>query len=231
MFTKKQVYANPKTMIKFLASILTFALLAPIALASTELTYYTTNTGCNHPFIDMLNHWAEEEVCFLYDQEVVQGHSERNYLPDYEVTRAEFLKISLLNLAYVVYAVQTADFTDVTPGSWYYQYATYARSKGFISGYGDGSFHPNDNITRAEAISMTMDIAGIITYGTSSTTNRFSDVSTNDWFASAVAVATDYGIIEGYGDGSFRPDANLSRAEAGIIAHRIWDYLNYDEVY
>ena len=215
-------------MIKFLSTLLAFTLLAPLALASTELTYYTTPTGCQHPFIDILDHWSEEEVCFLYDQEVVQGHSERNYLPNSNVTRAEFLKISLLNLGYVIYAVQSADFTDVNPGDWYYQYATFARSKGFVSGYDDGSFLPNNDITRGEAIVMTLDIAGIIAYGTSDTINRYYDVSTSDWFAPAVAVATDYGIIEGYGDGSFRPHDQITRAEAAVIAQRIWNYLNYD---
>ena len=43
-------------------------------------------------FIDILDHWAEEEICFLYSQNDIEGYSERNFLPDNDITRAEFLK-------------------------------------------------------------------------------------------------------------------------------------------
>lgn len=185
----------------------------------------TTDDGCEHPFVDVDGHWAEEEICFLYNEGIVSGYSERNYSPDGFITRAEFLKISLLNLSYNVYAVQSASFTDVNPGDWYYQYVTFARSKGFVTGYSDGSFHPNSNITRAEAISMIMQISGIIDYDTFGSEANFSDVSGNDWFASAVNVALEYDIISGYGDGTFRPHNNLTRAEAAVIAESVWDEL------
>ncbi len=207
---------------KLLTISLSFLLLSQVALAAD---YYTTPEGCNHSFIDIIDHWSEESICFLYEQGVVEGHSDRNYLPDSEVTRAEFLKISLLNLGYVTYAVQSAGFTDVNPGDWYYQYATFARSKGFVSGYNDGSFKPNNSITRAEAVVMIIDIADIINYDTSYTAANYSDVSNSDWYATAVSLATSLGIVEGYGDNSFRPDNPITRAEAAIIAQRIWDYL------
>lgn len=212
-------------MIRILATIVATLLLTPLVFASTALTYYTTDEGCEHPFIDIVDHWAEEQICFLYDQEVIEGKSERNYMPYEDVTRAEFLKISLLNLGYTVYAVQSAEFNDTYPGDWYYQYATYARSKGFVEGYDDGSFKPNSEITRAEAVVMIMDIAGITAYDTSGILNRYDDVSTSDWFGQAVAMATDLGIVEGYGDGSFRPYNDISRDEAAVIAHRVWEYL------
>ncbi len=187
----------------------------------------TTESGCEHPFIDILDHWAEEEICFLYSQNDIEGYSERNFLPDNDITRAEFLKISLLNLGYTVYSVQSSEFTDITEGDWYYQYVTFAKSKSFVSGYSDGSFHPNDTITRAEAVVMITQIAGIIDYDTSSLTS-FSDVKADDWFGTAVAVATQYEIVEGYGDGTFRPTSNISRAEAATIAVRVWYTLYVD---
>ncbi len=202
----------------FLATLL-LALLAPTAHAEI------TDDGCEHSFIDVDGHWAEEEICFLYSEGIIQGYSDKNFSPNNEVTRAEFLKISLLNVGYTVYAVQSASFTDVNPGDWYYQYVTFARSKGFVSGYSDGSFHPNDSITRAEAVTMIMDIAEIINYEAYNFESRFSDVTSTDWFADAVAAATEYGIVGGYGDGTFRPNSNLTRAEAAVIAQRVWDEL------
>ncbi|MFA4814940.1 MAG: S-layer homology domain-containing protein [Candidatus Gracilibacteria bacterium] len=202
----------------FLATLL-FALFAPIAQAEI------TDNSCLHPFIDVDGHWAEEEICFLYNESILAGYSDRNFLPDNEITRAEFLKISLLNVGYTVYAVQSAAFTDVNPGDWYYQYVTFARSKGFVSGYGDGSFHPNNSITRAEAVTMIMNIADIIEYDAYNFESKFSDVTGTDWFANAVAAATTYGIVDGYGDGTFRPTGKLTRAEAAVIAERVWNEL------
>ncbi len=165
---KKLDSANLTNMRKLLAAAITFALLIQPALAS--VTYYTTSEGCSHPFIDMVEHWAEQEVCYLYSQNVVQGHSERNFNPNDYITRAEFLKISLLHLGHNVYSVQSAEFDDIEPGDWYYRYITFARSKGFVSGYNDETFRPNDNITRGEAIVMIMAIAGISTYESSYST-------------------------------------------------------------
>lgn len=180
---------------------------------------------CTATFIDIDEHWAEEEICFLYNEGVVEGYSDRNYKPDGNVTRAEFLKISLLNLGYTVYSVQSASFSDLTPGDWYYPYVTFAKSKGFVSGYQDGTFHPNEAITRAEAVTMITRIAGIIDYDVSNTIVHFYDVDSYDWFIQAVAVALEYDIIEGYGDGSFRPNNWLTRAEAAVIAVKTWEAL------
>ena len=204
---------------KLLATILLFALFTPLVQAET------TNTGCTHPFIDMADHWAEEATCFMYDEGIVSGYSERNFLPNNQITRAEFLKISLLNLSYTVYPVQSASFTDVNEGDWYYSYVTFARSKGFVSGYTDGTFHPNDNITRAEAVTMILQIAGIVSYDVQGFESDFSDVSMDDWFGDAVAAAVDMEIVEGYGDGTFRPTSHLTRAEAVVVAQRVWEEL------
>ena len=208
-----------------LQKLVVIATLLILAFLSSSAWAETTDLGCEHPFIDVVDHWAEESICFLYNQGVVEGHSERNFLPSEEITRAEFLKISLLNLGYTVYAVQAASFPDVNPGDWYYQYVTFAKSKGFIQGYPDGSFHPNTPITRAEAVVLITQIAGIIAYDISSTLTGFSDVNWDDWFAVAIAVATQYEIVEGYGDGSFRPHNELSRAEATVIAQNVWNAL------
>lgn len=204
---------------KLLAATLLFALLTPLVQAET------TNTGCTHPFIDVADHWAEEEICFMYDEGIVSGYSERNFLPNNYITRAEFLKISILNLSYTVYPVQSAGFSDVSADDWYYSYVTFARSKGFITGYSDGTFHPNDYITRAEAVSMSMQMSGIIEYDSFGFESQFSDVSGDDWYGYAVSAAVDYGIVNGYGDGTFRPNNNITRAEATVIAERVWEEL------
>lgn len=203
------------------------AALALTLLASTAnaADYYTSSNGCTHQFLDVVGHWAENDICYLYSQGVVSGYSERTYAPNNSITRAEFLKIALAHLGYNVYAVQSASFTDISSGDWYYRYATFARSKGFISGYSDGSFHPNSSITRAEALKMIMTIAGISTYSASGRAPLFTDVSSSDWYFDAVILGADLGIVEGYSNNTFRPNNSITRAEAAVIAQRVWDYL------
>lgn len=206
---------------KHLTSLLSFALVF-LLLAQTA---QAANTKCSHPFLDIEENFAEDAICFLYQQGVVEGHSSRNYLPENTVTRAEFLKMMMLTLTYSVSASSSNSFTDVEAGTWYYSYITFAKSKGFVKGYSDGSFRPNSPISRGEAVSLLIQVADIIEYGDRTDFTKFYDVSQDDWFASAVALATSHGIIEGYGDGSFRPNAYLNRAQAAAVLVRTWDTL------
>ncbi len=200
---------------KILATLLGLSLLQPLAHAS----------ACDQPFTDVIDHWAEEEICILYREGVIEGYSEKTFLPDSKITRAEFLKMVLEYKGYAVYSVQSASFTDTAPGDWYYQYVTFAHSKGFTSGYSDGSFHPNEPITRAEAVTLVMKEAGITAYDTSDIYHTFTDVHETDWFAISVAAAVDMDIINGYGDGSFRPDNEITRAESAVVVEHAWESL------
>lgn len=181
----------------------------------------TTSSGCEHAFLDLQGHWAEDAVCALYQNQVVQGYSEKNFAPNSTITRAEFIKIVLKGLNYNVYSIQSAAFTDTEPGDWYYSYVSFAHSKGFIDGYSDGSFHPNAPITRAEAIQILINTAGFLgAYASSEVNHMFNDVDGNDWFATAVAIGIDYELIKGYGDGSFRPHNDMTRAEASVLIEK-----------
>jgi hypothetical protein len=196
-----------------------------VALTLTLASSLPAAATSSCPFTDIGDSFAEEDICFLYQHGIVSGKSEHSFYPNDTITRAEFLKIVLLDAAYQVYAVQSASFTDISGGDWYYSYVTFAHSKGFVEGYGDGSFHPNSQITRAEAVQMLLNISGITNFDTSEANTKFYDVDGDDWYASAVAMALEFDIIEGYGDGSFRPNNNLTRAEAATITARMWRYL------
>lgn len=198
---------------------------ALIVFQSSTVLAQSTPGACQDPFTDITTSWAEAAICHLYSEGVVQGYSEKTFLPNNDVTRAEFLKMVLEYKGYVVYSVQSAAFTDTNSGDWYYQYVSFAHSKGFVSGYSDGSFHPNDPITRAEAVTLVMKEAGISAYDTSNIFHTFTDVHSTDWFAVSVAAGVDKSIIQGYGDGTFRPDDNITRAEAAVVVERAWNNL------
>lgn len=93
----------------------------------------------------------------------------------------------------------------------------------YIAGYSDGTVHPNASITRAEVAMIfyrLLDDDARAKYDT--TTNAFSDVSADAWYGKAVSTLNAMGVLKGYEDGSFRPNANITRAELATIAVRFF---------
>lgn len=180
-------------------------------------------SACVSDFEDIYGHWAEAYIEELYCRDVVDGKDEVTFDPSGEATRAEFLKIAILNAGYDVEGATGEDFSDVTTGDWFYEYVSFGAEEGFIEGYDDGTFLPNAPINRAEALVITMRIAGVAEYEVDEDWEEFGDVSSTDWFAYAVEVAANEGIVEGYEDGDFRPGNNITRAEVAAISVRTYD--------
>ena len=105
--------------------------------------------------------------------------------------------------------------TDATP------WAEYAinglTAKGLLTGYGDRIFKPNNNVTRAEFATMLINIFNIPT-NTSSVS--FGDVSTGDWFYTAVQSCAAVGVVSGYGNGYFDPNRTIDRQEMASMVYR-----------
>lgn len=112
---------------------------------------------------------------------------------------------------------QTNSFTDVAATSWYNNAISTLTHMGILSGDPDGSFRPDESITRAEFTKIAVsffDKTGNYVAGT------YSDVSANAWYADFIDAAVDLGLIEGYPDGTIRPQASITRAEACTIVNR-----------
>lgn len=86
-----------------------------------------------------------------------------------------------------------------------------------VNGVDATHFNPNNNVTRAEFAAILVRALGLSDTGTSS---KFSDVSTSDWYMGAVTVANEYNLIDGYENGTFRPNQTISRQEAFVILNR-----------
>lgn len=100
-------------------------------------------------------------------------------------------------------------------------------AKNIINGYEDGTFRPEEKITRAEFVKMIVNAlnAELVEYD-----NEFSDVKASDWHADYIATANELGLINGYTDGTFRPNATIKRAEmASILAKVVDDEEVYEE--
>lgn len=177
----------------------------------------------DHPFIDTIGHWAEPAILNLFGRDIVKGRAPGIFAPNDNITRAEFIKIVILNAGYDIAEFSGAEFTDVSERDWFYDYVSFAQFSGFIRGYDDGTFRPNAPINRAEAVLIIMRISedGITSYKEEDV--KFYDVPVSTWYTYAVVNASKKGIIQGYTDGSFKPDNNMTRAEMAVVAKRTFD--------
>lgn len=109
-------------------------------------------------------------------------------------------------------------FPDVQRGVWYFDPIQSAYEMGLFEGDDKGNFNPNNRITRAQfvkvmAAALDVDLTGY-------TASSFKDVPAGRWFTPAVAWAKESGVVGGYEDGTFRPNANISRQEMCVIISR-----------
>jgi hypothetical protein len=139
----------------------------------------------------------------------IQGYPDGSFGPEKTITRAE-TAMMLYRLLKDQPTEAPIGFTDIVGDPWYALAANALHELGIITGYQDGSFGANRAITRAEFTALIVRFVGAAQAGE----NTFPDVPQNHWAADAIATAADYGWVTGYDDGSFRPDAHITRAEA-----------------
>lgn len=144
------------------------------------------------------------------------GYGNGLFGPNDNMTRAQAAQM-FYNLLLNKNVDITVDFTDVPADEWYGNAVRTLASLGVIKGIGNGQFAPNRTITRAEFTVIAMRFANV----SADVTNPFTDIATNDWYYTAVTSAVSYGWITGYSDGSFRPQATITRAEVVTIVNRM----------
>lgn len=144
------------------------------------------------------------------------GYGNGLFGPNDNMTRAQAAQM-FYNLLLNKDVDITVNFTDVPADAWYGKAVHTLASLGIIAGIGNNQFAPNRTITRAEFTVIAQRFANLA----ADVTNPFSDVSENDWFYTAVTSAVSYGWINGYSDGSFRPQATITRAEVVTIVNRM----------
>ena len=149
------------------------------------------------------------------------GYSDGTVRPNGRITRAE--------VATIFFRLLTDDarqrnwssennFSDVSADKWYNNAVSTLCHMGVLGGYSDGTFRPNAPITRAEFAKIAVSFSQA---NGSAVYSYFTDVKTTDWFAPYVTAAKDSSLIEGYSDGSFKPENRITRAEACAIVNRV----------
>ena len=144
------------------------------------------------------------------------GYPDNSFGPGRNMTRAEAAQM-FYNLLVDKEVKITTAFEDVPENAWYATPVNTLASLGIISGVGDNRFEPDRSITRAEFTALAMKF----TVGAEKEENIFSDVKPTDWFYEAVTGSIQFGWINGYGDGTFRPNNTITRAEVTAIVNKM----------
>ena len=188
----------------------------PLNIVNTYRTYHPSTPS--KPTLNTGDHYA-----------YVMGYPDGTVRPNGSITRAEVSAILFRLLSDETrdeYFTTESSFTDVKAGAWYNNsIATLEKAGVIVDTAKGGAFRPNEAITRAELAAMLAQfsdakpVKGV----------KFSDVSAEHWAYEAIAIAAKMGWIEGYPDGTFRPDATITRAEMMTLVNRALERVPSDE--
>jgi polygalacturonase len=178
-------------------------------------------------FHDMAGHWAQETVNNLGSRLIVNGTDNGLYNPDREMTRAEFAAVLVRGLGLMPEAGATG-YTDVAQAEWHNGAIRTAAAHGLVDGFGDGSFRPEERITREQAmviIARAMEVTGLETDqpgDASSLLERFGDnEQISDWAADSLVSILQSGIAGGRTGQLLEPQAYVTRAEVAVMIERL----------
>ena len=176
------------------------------------------------PDFDFVPNWLNTTDHFAY----IVGYEDGTIRPTNNITRAEVATIFfrlLTDDAREEFWSQTNDYTDVAADAWYNNAVSTLSNMGIIDGYEDGTFKPNAPITRAEFTA----IATRFFDYTAEYEGAFNDVTYSDWYAECVQAAVDMGLVNGYADGGFHPNAYITRAESCAIVNRVLNRVPHED--
>lgn len=193
-----------------------------IGTGTNEIIFYYTRASRpstpSKPTLNTGDHYA-----------YVMGYPDGTVRPNGSITRAEVSAILFRLLSDKTrdeYFTTESSFTDVKAGAWYNNsIATLEKAGVIVDTAKGGAFRPNEAITRAELAAMLAQfsdakpVKGV----------KFSDVPAEHWAYEAIAIAAKMGWIEGYPDGTFRPDATITRAEMMTLVNRALERVPSDE--
>ncbi|GEN33248.1 S8 family serine peptidase [Aneurinibacillus danicus] len=183
---------------------------------------------------DLRGHWAEQDIQFMVSQGYVRGIGDGKFAPNSPITRAEFTALLTRILGLQEDKDSAITFKDLGPGHWAYGSVQAAAKAGFISGYKDGCFYPDQKITRQE-------ISALITRALKykQVENEISEQEKSEvlgkfkdrkeislWAEKEVAAAVKAGIAVGRKSDEYAPRADTTRAEGVVLLKRALDKIN-----
>ncbi|WP_282943585.1 S-layer homology domain-containing protein [Paenibacillus sp. RC67] len=201
---------------------------AEITIRSPHNSIYTVIQS-DKSFTDLQGHWAKADVELLANKRIVNGTTDQLFTPDSNITRAEFAALLVRSLGLL--EVKADGFRDVQSSDWFATDVGTAYKAGLITGYEDGTFKPNDNITREQMVTMivrALKVGGKEVKLDKAALDSFADrASIGDWSKDAVAQALSAGIVQGMSNKEFAPQDKATRAQAATTLKRMLQYLQF----
>ena len=140
------------------------------------------------------NDWYYDAVAYLEDKGVVSGYGDDSFRPNDKITRAEFAKMAIIFMR-VDQETISHSFNDVPSSHWAVAYIATAAAKGWVVGFDDGSFRPDNNITRAEVVSIINNLLNrkIESDDIPASAVQFKDLPKSHWaYAAIVEASSDH---------------------------------------
>lgn len=180
---------------------------------------YMDEPGMFLPFTDVTNHWAYSAIKRVYTRGWMVGMDEKTFAPDQQLSRA-MLAVILYAMAGEPAVTGDGPFTDVPAGCWYTDAIVWAAQNGIVCGFGDGTFRPNEAVTRAQAAVM---LYGYAAFTGADVTARADLSAYSDagqipvWAMDAMQWANVRRLIVGRDSSHLAPNGGATRAEMAAI--------------
>lgn len=180
---------------------------------------YMDEPGLFLPFTDVNNHWAYSAIKRVYNRGLMLGVSDTRFAPNQALSRAMLVTV-LYRLADEPDVTADNPFTDVPAGQWYTNAVIWAAANGIVSGFGDGTFRPNEPATRAQAAVMLCGYAKLAGRDTTqhADLSAYADAAEiPSWALAEMQWANAAQLIRGRSDTILAPNAGTTRAEMAKI--------------
>lgn len=165
--------------------------------------------------------WAKDSIEYLYELGVIAPAQDMRFRPLDFITRAEFVK--LLSAAFDLQTEAECTYTDIDPSDWHYPYVAAATTLGIAKGYPDGSFSPDEIVSRQDMAVMVQRCLEVVNQEPATgQSETFADEDAIAAYAKeAVTKLCGAGILKGMGDGRFAPEESTNRAQAAVVIARL----------
>ncbi|WP_343858403.1 S-layer homology domain-containing protein [Fulvivirga kasyanovii] len=187
-----------------------------------KVNWYQSFGGSSTPLSDINGHWAEKEIRALIDKGYLNGYPDGTFRPDQSLTRAEFATMIVATLDPAIKPeYQDRNFSDIST-HWAKTNILQAARAGYIAGYPDGTFKPDDRVSKYQMLIALANGSGLSSFSTSVLGYFNDDHDIPEWAKPAVANATGNGLACNYPDKkSLQPLRNASRAETTAALYQI----------
>ncbi|WP_216083738.1 S-layer homology domain-containing protein [Paenibacillus riograndensis] len=182
----------------------------------------------SYVFVDVkTTYWANEAIQSMASQGIITGNPDGSFKPEAAITREQLAKLITLTFGLDLVSDGTQTFSDVNASSWAYKYVETAKE--YLTGYfpvkGKPFFDPQANATREDVAVALVRAMGLETESVDADnilSYKFSDYEdVTPQLAKEVAVAVDKKLIQGFPDGTFRPNSPINRASVATLLYRV----------